>query len=67
MLVGGSLENIRILPDNDDEGTEIRGMVTHIVNDARSGDTSHIKPDPLPASSYALDSPVLCTYRRDCS
>lgn len=26
------------LPGNDEEGTEIRGVVTHIVNDARTGE-----------------------------
>lgn len=31
-------ENVRALPDNDDEGTEIRGVVTHIINDARTGE-----------------------------
>ncbi|WP_176690632.1 hypothetical protein [Enterobacter kobei] len=31
-------ENVRPLPDNEDEGIEIRGVVTHIVTDARSGE-----------------------------
>lgn len=33
-------ENVRPLPNNEDEdeGIEIRGMVTHIVTDARTGE-----------------------------
>ncbi|WP_437749950.1 S24 family peptidase (plasmid) [Enterobacter mori] len=31
-------ENVRPLPDNEDEGIEIRGVVTHIVTDVRSGE-----------------------------
>ena len=31
-------ENVRALPDNENEGIEIRGVVTHIVTDARTGE-----------------------------
>lgn len=31
-------ENVRALPDNEDEGIEIWGVVTHIVTDARTGE-----------------------------
>jgi len=32
------LDQVRNLPDVDDEGMEIRGVITHIVNDARMGE-----------------------------
>lgn len=32
------LEKTRPLPDDDEEGIEITGVITHIVNDARTGE-----------------------------
>lgn len=32
------LDQIRALPEDDEEGLEIRGVITHIVTDARTGE-----------------------------
>ena len=32
------LDQIRTLPEDNEEGLEIRGVITHIVTDARSGE-----------------------------
>lgn len=31
-------DRTRALPENDEDGIEIRGVITHIVNDARTGE-----------------------------
>lgn len=33
-----NLDQIRALPEDDEDGLEIRGVITHIVTDARTGE-----------------------------
>nr|AUV50563.1 hypothetical protein [Escherichia coli] len=32
------LDNFRAIPDDDEDGLEVRGVITHIVTDARTGE-----------------------------